>query len=48
MLIVTTKVQQTNNQSRDKRRATSKDKTKKQESFNKILATEMTQSTPKR
>lgn len=43
MLIVTTKVQQANNQSRDKRRATSKDKTKKQEPFNKILATEMTQ-----
>ncbi len=48
MLIVTTKVQQTNNQSRDKRRATNKDKTKKQEPFNKILATEMTQQAPKR
>ncbi len=47
MLIVTTKVQQANNQSRDKRRATSKDKTKKQEPFSKILATEMTQP-PKR
>ncbi|MDT8901662.1 hypothetical protein [Anaeroselena agilis] len=48
MLIVTTKVQPTNNQSRDKRRTTGKDKPKKQESFNKVLATEMTQPANKK
>lgn len=38
-----TKIQQADNQNRDKRRAVGKDKNKKQPSFNKVLATEMTQ-----
>lgn len=43
-----TKIQQADNQNRNKRRATSKEKPKKPEAFNKILATEMTQPPPKK
>ncbi len=43
-----TKIQQADNQNRDKRRTTSKEKAKKQQPFNKVLATEMTQPPPKK
>jgi hypothetical protein len=48
MIIVTTKVQPADNHNRGKQRATGKDKNKKQPSFNKILAIEMTQPANKK
>lgn len=47
-MLTITKIRQADNQNRNKRGATGKDKTKKQQPFNKVLATEMTQNTPKK
>ena len=46
-MLVVSKTSRADNQGRDKRRAAAKDKTKKQEPFNKVLAKELTQPTPK-
>lgn len=42
-MLVVSKTRQTDNQGRDKRRTVAKDKAKKQEPFNKVLAKELTQ-----
>lgn len=43
-----TKIQQVDNQNRNKRRSASKEKAKKSEPFNKVLANELTQPPPKK
>lgn len=47
-MLAITKVQNVDNKNRNQRRTTGKEKTKKQETFHKILAAEVTQAAPKR
>ncbi len=47
-MITISKIRPADNQNRDKRRTANKEKDKKHEPFNKVLAVEMNQPTPKK